>query len=249
MITFYKYCANFSSKYLGKSYSNQISLNFKNTDDNLLLRVESSMTNYNFNGDDIIAIQLLVYKVEYTDTVNKSLDLSLSNLGYNKDLLDLGKTKFDLVFNKILPKTMDVNKFGNELEIDVKNNEIKSVLVDNKWLDLSNMIQKNNFKETDKNIVLSEDTKIFSDSNNKYLIAIKSPKQTLDTHYINVFTVDGKHVLNVIDSSVSKTVFTRTIGNVSKTIDLKNSIVSSKIIVKLEAIKQPKSLYLFKNLK
>lgn len=79
------------------------------------------MTNYNFKSDNIITIQLLAYKVEYTNTVQKKakLDLTLNNLGENKDLVDGSKTIVDSAFNKILPVSMDLAKYGNPLKTNV----------------------------------------------------------------------------------------------------------------------------------
>ncbi len=114
-----------------KMLGNQIGLNYQDCDniyylhtnlhDNLLLRLEFSMTNYNFKSDNIITIQLLAYKVEYTNTVQKKakLDLTLNNLGENKDLVDGSKTIVDSAFNKILPVSMDLAKYGNPLKTNV----------------------------------------------------------------------------------------------------------------------------------
>ena len=121
-----------------KMLGNQIGLDYVNSSnttelynnlhDNLLLRLEWSMINYNFNGDEIILIQLLAYKVEYTDVIHKSLYLSIKALGYNKDLIEFNKNKVDIVFNKVLPPTMDLSKYGNRLDTKVENGNIKSVL-------------------------------------------------------------------------------------------------------------------------
>ena len=84
---------------------NQIGLNYEECQDsdslhqylhnNLFLRLESSITNYNFSADDVITIQLLAFKVEYSNTVLKDvkLDFSLNNLAQNKDLINVSKTK------------------------------------------------------------------------------------------------------------------------------------------------------------
>lgn len=39
---------------------------------NLLFRLETSMLNYDYTGDDVITVQLLIYKVEYTENIIKS---------------------------------------------------------------------------------------------------------------------------------------------------------------------------------
>lgn len=151
---------------------NQIGLNYEDCQDfdslhqylhdNLILRLEFSITNYNFSGDDVITIQLLAYKVEYTNAVQKDakLDFSLNNLAQNKDLINASKTKVDLVFNKILPPTMDLTMYSSRLNVISDQGKIKSVSHNDEWIDLASLIVKNNIKEN--NIVLTDDTQIFS---------------------------------------------------------------------------------------
>lgn len=162
-----------------KMLGNQIGLNYEECQDsdslhqylhnNLFLRLESSITNYNFSADDVITIQLLAFKVDYSNTVLKDvkLDFSLNNLAQNKDLINVSKTKVDLVFNKILPPTMDLTMYGSRLDVTSDNGKIKSVSFNNEWIDLPSLIVENNIKE--KNIVLTDDTQIFY-HNNKYLV-------------------------------------------------------------------------------
>ena len=213
--------------------------------DMLLARLNDSMSNYSYSGDDIIRIQLLVYKVEYTDNVMEKpkLDLSLNNIGKNKDLIDVSKTKIDLVFDKAITPTMDLDKYGKQLNVVMDNGNIKSVLFKDKLLDLSSLITKNNIKKYD--IALTEDIKIFS-YDDKFLIIIKS--SSTKEHNIHVFTIEARHVLKLSDKALSDVMFIRTSGNVSKTVDTKSSTVVTLIKVLLDHIKLPKTIYSHRNL-
>lgn len=224
---------------IGLDYVNSSNITelYNNLHDNLLLRLESSMINYNFSGDQIIIIQLLAYKVEYTDVVHKSLDLSIKALGYHKDLIDSNKNKVDSVFNKVLPPTMDLSNYGNRLDTVVENGNIKSVLFKKDKLDLPSLVSRNK----NKNFTFKPDTKMFVDNNNKYLLAVNPSVTALNAeHNIDVFTLDGNHVLHLSDRAISNTMFTRTTGNITKTVGLKSKTVSTQIKVDLDVIKLPK---------
>lgn len=210
-----------------KMLGSQFGLDYVNTDDvlllhknlhnNLLLRLESSMTNYNFNGDEIIVIQLLLFKVEYTDTVHKSMDLTIKTLGYNKDLLDVNQSNVNSVFNKVLPHNMDLSNYGTELETKMGTDDNLSVLYQGNKLDLSHLVNKQNLKFL---TYLTKNTKIFVDKDEKYFVAVKPSFTPNLKHEISVFTTDGKSVLELSDKAISNTMFTRKSGNITKTVNL-----------------------------
>lgn len=62
----------------------------QNFHNNILFRLETSMLNYNYTGDDIITVQLLIYNVQYNENIIKSPEsiFTLKTLGLNKDLAD-----------------------------------------------------------------------------------------------------------------------------------------------------------------
>lgn len=82
---------------------------------------------------------------------------------------------------------------------------------------------------------------MFVDNNNKYILAVKPSVTALKTeHNIDVFTLDGNHLLHLSDRAISNTTFTRTTGNTKKTVDINNKTVSTQIKVDLDVIKLPK---------
>lgn len=212
--------------------------------DNLLLRLESSMINYNFNDDDIITIQLLAYKVVYTNDIQKSIKplLTLDNLGHNKDLVESNKTKIDSVFSRVLPPNMDLSKYGNPIQVINKsiNDNTKIILFNRKEMALESLMTQTG------NIVLHPDTKVFS-NNDKYLITVRFPSDKAQ-HNIDVFTRDGRHALSIVDNAITNTIFTRTTSNITKTIDVRHRTVFTTVKVNFDNIKQPKSVYSLKDL-
>lgn len=126
-----------------------------NLHDNLLFRLESSMLNYNFNGDEIVLIQVLAYKVEYSDVIHKKIDLGIESLGYHKDLIDTRISNINKVFNKVLPQTMDLSKYGNQLETKAEGGVITSIT------DKKNLIGFASLLKDNKDFILKDTTKIY----------------------------------------------------------------------------------------
>ena len=80
----------------------------------------------------------------------------------------------------------------------------------------------------------------FTDFNNKYFIIIKPVfVGIMRQNIIYIYTVDGKFVFKCFDNLISNTMFSRTMGNVTRTIDHKNFTVSTSIKVDLDVIKEP----------
>lgn len=69
-------------------------------------RLEKSMLKYNYSGGEIISVQLLVYRVYYTDVV---VELQSYNstvlLGKNKDLVDVYTNMFSELYKDLIPFT------------------------------------------------------------------------------------------------------------------------------------------------
>ena len=81
------------------------------------------MLNYNFSGDDLISVQLILFEVNYTDKVVKPLNKSftIKNIEHNKDLLDISNEKTNLAYNNIIPLSMDIYDYNNKLKINTDN--------------------------------------------------------------------------------------------------------------------------------
>ena len=213
--------------------------------DKLLITLESTISSYNFSGDDIITIQLLAYQVLYTDNVRKApkLDICLASHGDTKDLVNANKGNVNLVLNKVIPPSMDLSTYGVELKTNTESGKIKSVLYKDNWIELPSLIIKNNIKE--KNIVLVENTQIFS-HDDKYLVSVNS--HSVKQHDIDIFTGQGRHVLNLYDKEINSSIFTRTTGNLTKTVDTNKATVSTSLKIKFDRISVAKRIYSDKQL-
>ena len=233
-----------------KMLGEQVGLDFEQSTlqdirDKVLITLQSTMENYNFNGDDIITIQLLVYQVEYSNTVHKSpkLDLSLVSLGDNRDLVSGSRGNVNLVLKKVIPQCMDLTIYGEKLKTNIEDGKIKSVLYKDNWLELPSLIAKNNIKE--RNIILDKTTQIFSPQD-KYLVSVNTP--SVKEHDIDVFTTEGRHILNLHDKEVNSSIFTRVTGNVTKTVDTNSGTIATSLKVKFDNINAAPKTYLHKQL-
>lgn len=82
---------------------------------NIHFRLENSMLNYNFSGEEIISVQLIFYEVKYTSNVVKTKGFTLKALGVNKDFVTTTSEKVDLGYNKLIPMSMDISEYPNKL--------------------------------------------------------------------------------------------------------------------------------------
>ena len=200
------------------------------------------MLSYNYTGDEIITVQLLVYKVEYNDKIIKSPEsiFTLKTLGLNKYLADITIDKTKLGYNKLLPLTMDKNDYKNKLvetKAIISNGSVESVSINGNSIDLVNLINENNKEKC----TIDVNTKIYTDIDNNFVV-------TLDTnhidsnlnHNINIYTINGQKALNVIDKKIDNSSFTRKIGNVTNVINNKKLVTNTSIDIKLDVIKKPK---------
>lgn len=125
---------------------------------------------------------------------------------------------------------MYLSKYGMQLIPRIEDDNIKSVLCEDKIMDLPNLIANNN---PHKNFPLSKDTKLFVDNRNKYFISVKPSMTSNKVHNIDVFTKNGSHIIGLSDKAISSTIFTRSTGNVSNTIHLNNNSASTQVKVSL----------------
>ena len=237
---------------IGDARRDRINSLYEYLHDNLLLRLDSSMKGYTFSADDVIEIQLLIYKVDPADGVKYiKPKINLGSLGENIDLAEVGKTKFDSVFNRVLPPTMDLSVYGEPLQTVVDNENLRCVIFNEKTLPLQPLYRGSGIK-TD--FVADVDTQLFS-KDGRYLVSVRPSTvewggggSQLKQHDIDVFAGDGGHVLSLVDQALTDTTFARTSGNITKTLDVLGRVVDTKIKVKLEPIKRPRTVYGHRNL-
>jgi hypothetical protein len=209
--------------------------------DNILLRLETSMLNYNFSGEDIIAVQLLAYQVEYTDKVIKKIhdEFSLKKLGLSYDLSNMNISTLNLGYNKLLPPTMNLDEYKTKLETSSNNGLVTSILIKDKWVDFSNIIKDQNPYNKEIHEHLKTTNNFYINDNDKFIIIIDKSFTTngLLQYKINIYTSYGFHIISVIDTYINKNTFSRSIGNITNTIDMDNKTTKNTTIkVKLDPI-------------
>lgn len=112
---------------VGFSYSSFIErdLELKSFYDGVLKRLDYILDLYNIPLNNVTGIQLIINSVVYTDSILKMPKFSKDSLGENKDLLNISKTLEG--YNKLLPITSDVNKFGVCLSKNVVEGFVESI--------------------------------------------------------------------------------------------------------------------------
>lgn len=78
----------------------------------------SKAANYKYNGQDVISIQILVYKVTYSDAFveqPKELYKKFNKDNVNKNIINTPLKALNLVDYKVLPLTMYFTKYGQQL--------------------------------------------------------------------------------------------------------------------------------------
>jgi hypothetical protein len=197
-------------------------------------RLNESMDIYNYSNILIQGIQIIVYRVDYTDIIKRKTKFSSNLLGEHKDLVNVSKTSE--VLNKMIPLTMDINKFGIALNTIIENNVVNSItLVDGSNI---NFIERINKYSDIKKICLNSNVKFFqSKVNNKDILI------TVESYYednklkndINVYNLNGMKISNMVDKEISSNSFTRVIGNVKVYIN-KTGIYNKEIIIDFKPI-------------
>lgn len=213
----------------------------------LLVRLRTSMFDYKYTGEDISDIQLLIYKLEYTDKLIRSINtrFSLKKMGVTNNLITTNIKSLDLGYNNILPLSMDLGVYKNKLELKCNNGFITFVLINGIWVDFGSLI--NNKNPNNKHILnnkLNDNLKLFGDDSGKMIIIVEIlnlPNNSL-THNINVYTILGTHTFNAKDKYINNNSFTRSIGNVTNTITFNKDnsthpIKNTSIIIGLNPVK------------
>lgn len=225
----------------------------------LLPRLRISMQDYKYTGEDISDIQLLIYKLEYTDKLIRSINtrFSLKKLGVTNKLITTNINNLDLGYNNTLPLSMDLGIYKNKLELKYNNGFITFVFINGKWVDFGSLInEKNTNNKYLLNNKLNDGLKLFMDDSGKLIIIIEILNLSDNSlqHNINVYTILGTHIFNAKDKYINNNSFTRSIGNVTNTITFNKDnssthpIKNTSILIGLNPVKLHKQNKYFKNL-
>jgi hypothetical protein len=115
--------------------------------------------------------------------------------------------KLSLIDNKVLANTMELNLYG-------------SIMTESDKIDFISKIKNLSIKD----IKFENDTLFYLSKNNKYVTLIhKYHSNDILNHKISVYTVDGGHIFDSLDTRLSINTFKRTVGNVTKVIEVVNN--------------------------
>ena len=226
-----------------KSIGDQISFSYDNElecvecvaqlHNTLINRLNYVLETYNISIGCVTGVQFIINKVEYSDYI-KPNKLTEKSVGENKDLFNYSVVSAAL--NKLLPLSMDLNKFGSPLRKIIYNNSVESItLIDGSVINLLERINK--YLGFGKQMAsLDDDLQIFQKSlpNMGIIITVRSFN---DFNDIDVYNLNGMKLLHAKDFKLSiKNHFTRTIGNVVVYIN-ETGIYNKEILSKLEPVK------------
>jgi len=230
-----------------KSLNEQIGLCYTPNDDLFSLvkslhytvfsRLEKSMEFYKYSEWDILGIQLIIYRVDYTNIIIPIQKFTGGLLGGHKDLVNVSKTSHGL--NKALPLTINKKDFGFLLGKNIVNGLIKDItLMDGtrvNFLDRINIHLENN-----KKISNFKSNVDFYQKNldNLEIIIIVYPgnkKEVYTKTYIDVYNINGLVMHHLVDEKIDSNSFSREIGKVKVYID-KTGIYKQEIKLKLSPV-------------
>ena len=191
----------------------------------VLDRLEYAISLYDIKDQDIIGMQLMIYKVDYTDIVVKKQMFLPKSLGPHKELVNVSKV-YDAL-NRAIPLTMEMDKFGTLLQKNVVNGKVDTIILKdgsiinfteriNKYLDIDHKIDK-----FSSNVDFYQ--YILNDIDNIIIIESLGKQKIID-----IYNLDGVKKHHLVDTKVSDNGFTRKISNV--TVYINNTGIYNKDI-------------------
>lgn len=191
----------------------------------VLDRLEYAISLYDIKDQDIIGMQLMIYKVDYTDIVVKKQMFSPKSLGPHKELINVSKVSDGL--NRAIPLTMEIDKFGTLLQKNVINGKVDSIILKdgtiinftervNNYLDINHKINK-----FSSNVDFYQ---YFLNGIDNIIIIESLGKQKI----IDIYSLDGVKKHHLVDTKLSDNSFSRKVSNV--TVYINNTGIYNKDI-------------------
>ena len=167
---------------------------------------------YDFKDSQLQGIQILLYKIDYTDTVVKKENINLKSLGEHKDLINTSSISKGF---KSLPLTSSEKDFGFILKKNVDNKVLNDVVLnDGSTLNLKDHINKHlNYDKKLSNIDSKVDVFQNTDTNNIVTIEKNNSDENARS-IIDVYDSSGLKIHHMEDKQIDNNTFTRKIGNV-----------------------------------
>lgn len=191
-------------------------------------RLSVCMELYDFKESQLQGIQILLYKVYYTDNVVAKENVNLESLGVHKELVNVSKINKGF---KYLPLTFSKNNIGNSLKKDITNNVVNNVILnDGSFLNLKEHVNKH-LAENKRLDNIDSKVEVFQTSETNNIVTIEEKKSLNEntTNIIDVYDPSGLKIYHMEDKQIDKNTFTRKIGNVEAHINkngVYNKIVS-----------------------
>lgn len=191
----------------------------------VLDRLEYAISLYDIKDQDVVGMQLMIYKVDYTNIVVKKQMFSPKSLGPHKELINISKVSNAL--NRAIPLTMEMDKFGTLLQKNVINGKVDSIILKdgsiinfteriNNYLDINHKIDK-----FSSNVDFYQYT--LNDIDNIIIIESLGKQKIID-----IYSLDGVKKHHLLDTFISDNSFTRKISNV--TVYINNTGIYNKDI-------------------
>nr|YP_009529237.1 DNA polymerase type B2 [Cladonia subtenuis]AXX76245.1 DNA polymerase type B2 [Cladonia subtenuis]WBP63544.1 DNA polymerase type B2 [Cladonia subtenuis] len=192
-------------------------------------RLENSMLVYDYRHEDVSFIQLLIYKVDYTDKVKKASKGGSSppaDSSDNTDLINLSKFNSRLVLNKLVPLSMDLSDY-------------KKGLTPLSSTEKARVIERNSLK--------SDNCEIYKKDMYTIVITKSSTDENKQQNDVSIYSDSGFKVTNFTDVEIDKNKFVRKTSNVYNTI-YNGVVTKSRVSIPLAPVRGRKTSKRIKNL-
>ncbi len=190
-------------------------------------RLSDCMELYDFKESELLEIQILLYKVYYTDTVVAKENINLKSLGVHKELVNVSKINKGF---KYLPLTLSNKNYGDALKKDITNNVISNVILkDGSALNLKEHINKHLAENKRLNNIDSK-VEVFQTTETNNIVTVEEKKNPNEnsTSIIDVYDPSGLKIHRMEHKQIDNNTFTRKIGNVE--VHMNKNGVYNKII-------------------
>jgi len=202
-------------------------------------RLSVSMEFYDFKESQLQGIQILLYKVDYTDTVVAKENINLKSLGVHKELVNVSSINKGF---KYLPLTLSKKNFGNSLKKSITNNVVNNVVLnDGSVLNLKEHVNKHLADNKRLNNIDSR-VEVFQSPENNNIVTIEEKKNLGEnpTSIIDIYDPSGLKIHRMEHKQVDKNTFTRKIGNVE--VHINKNGVYNKIISQIFSYVYPNKI-------
>ena len=187
----------------------------------ILARIRESMINYGFSVGDVVSVQLLVSELYYTDILVKPKVFDLSSIP--AEYRNISSRKSDMVFNKSVPRSMDLNIYAISFKSVPK--------------DVIDMIKT--YNEKSEFLKFSENVVKYMDRRGKSLLSLIEKVDSDNRRVIGgtIFDMRGNRITDYVDTLVSKDLFKRRVGTVTNYINSDGEVVKTSTRIPLSPIR------------